>query len=121
MALGFQIESSLKSTAENEAGNWQGIDFVEGEFELIETKPNRQEIRTIGSGRNTSRVVDKGYSNGEGTLELRSMTPGIWLYHALGNCSTTSDNGTPNNNTHNITEANSLPSFALHVQQEGHA
>ena len=64
--------------------------------------------------RNLGRVKFLGYKPGETTFSFEAVVA-IMLYYALGACTTTGANAPY---THAITEADTLPSFALHVEQE---
>lgn len=68
----------------------------------------------LPSSRNLGLVVETGYEAGESTWSFELMTA-IFLYYCLGACATT---GAEAPYTHTITESDTLPSFAIHYEQE---
>lgn len=82
-------------------------------IEIPDPKPNDVEKWT-NETRNVGRIVRLGFSPGSKTWEFEMLT-GILIYYALGGITNTGA-GAPF--THTIAEANTLPSFALHIEQE---
>jgi len=114
--ISFQPDSSFRNYDTATDTGWLAFDLVDGEFEITEPYRNREEHRTIGGGRNLTKIAELGYNNGEGDLSQR-MQSGIMFYYALGSCSTVSDTPT-GYQTHTITEGDSLPSFVMHIELE---
>jgi len=82
--------------------------------DIPEPKREKDELFGVGEGRSVSKLVEKGYAPGDGSLSLW-MVKGRWIYYALGTVTTT---GASAPYTHTITPGNTLPSFALHTELE---
>jgi hypothetical protein len=82
--------------------------------EIPEPMREREELTGVGEGRSVSKIVEKGYPPGDGSLSLW-MVHGRWIYYALGTVTTT---GVSAPYTHTITAGNTLPSCVLHTELE---
>lgn len=80
--------------------------------------PQKQENEQFyPTSRGVGHVVKLGFEKGESTLEFE-MLCGIFLYYAYGGCVTTNDTPSTGAYTHTLSEADTLPYFGLHVEQE---
>lgn len=84
----------------------ESIDIPEPIQEIVKEWTNQT--------RNLGRVKYLGYKPGESSWSFEAVVS-IMLYYALGACTTT---GATAPYTHAITESDTLPSFALHIEQE---
>jgi hypothetical protein len=109
----FRKEASFRTSG---TSAWLAMDWsnqLKDDFDIAEPELNEEDIRTIGNGRDVSRVITGGFKVGENSVSFDILS-GIFLYYAMGTCTTT---GTEAPYTHTIAGANTLPSFEMYVSQ----
>ena len=69
------------------AGYLRAFDELDTAMDIPEPRRTAEEYRKIGAGRDVQQLAELGFGLGETSLDLRWMT-GIFLYFAMGKCTT---------------------------------